>query len=98
MPRCAAPCAPCRRTAPCRAAPWPRLLLLRVFLLLLLPPPSPSSLSEEEAAAGFAQASRDTRSDAGPGAAAAFASDTASMALEAPVHRGVDGRRNAVES
>ena len=99
MPRCAAPCAPCRRTAPRRGEDWPRLLLLCVFFLLLRPPPSPSRLSEEEAAAGFAQASRDTRSGAGSGAAAPIASDAASgIAEEAPVHREVDGRHTAVES
>ncbi len=95
MPRCAAPCAPCRRKALRRGEDWPRLLLL----LLLRPPASPSPLSGEEAAAGFAQASGDTRSGAGPGAAAPIASDVAFPAEEASgVHRGVDGRRTAVES
>ena len=98
MPRCAAPCAPCRRTAPRRREDRSRLRHLCVVLLLHRPPPSPSPLSEEEAAAGFAQASRDTRSGAGLGAAAPIASDAASTAGEAFVHRGVDGRRNAVES
>ena len=99
MPRCAAPCAPCRRKALRRGEDWPRLLFLCVFLLLLRPPASPSPLSGEEAAAGFAQASGDTRSGAGPGAAAPIASDVAFPAEEASgVHRGVDGRRTAVES